>query len=408
MRKGHVIMRLRLLVTCVPLAVALAIATPAAGQIGATPLAPGVTAERAPGWTVTPAFDYAFVWDSNVLFDNIGSPLVSEGQHVFKPNGLLAFRSPRTRFDAQYNGAFVQHPELTSLNSYDQRLSLNSVHQLTRRISWLVRHDATIAPTTELQELVGLPFTRLGVHREEFRTGLDLLTDRQTQLGVTYRFQWVDFKPNIDGVEVLDGGHNHGGNVKLRRSITRRVTLAGEYDLQLATVIDGGRFQIQNSWGGVEYRVTEHVQAFGGLGVSHLSGAEGQPARTGPSVRVGVQRRTPSADLSVSFHKSYVPVYGFGGTSDNQELTTRLLLPVARRWVVNGSASLRQNEPLALEGFSLRSVWFYGGVGYLLTDWMRLEAYSSGVKQMSDQVDGRINRYTFGLQVTAATTTRIR
>lgn len=402
-------MRHRLLATVIPLGLSLSLATPAAGQVGVTPLAPGLTTERPAGWTFTPAFDYAFIWDSNVLFDNVGSDLVREGLHVVKPNGTLGFLSERTAFDVLYSGAFVQHPNLSSLNSYDQRLTLNAMRQLTRRTSVFARHNATVAPTTELLELVGVPFTRLGVHRHELRSGVELMPSRQTQLALTYRFQWVDFRPDASGVDILRGGHNHGGNISLRRTLTRRTTLAGEYDLQQATVIDGGHFQIQNSWGGLEYRLTELTQLVGGVGLARLSGAEGRPAQSGPSMRFGVMRRTPVAEISMLFHKSYVPVYSFGGTSDNEELTTRLLLPIARRWTVSGSVSLRRNEPLdATEGFSLRSVWAYGSVAYRLTDWMRLEAYSSGVRQMSDQVDGRINRYTFGVQVTAATTTRIR
>jgi hypothetical protein len=373
-----------------------------------TPLTP-LAEQRPGGWTVTPALDYAFVWDSNVLFDNVGSDIVGEGLHMIKPNGVVAFRDRRTEFDVQYYGAFVQHPTLTSLNSYDQRLAVNAMRQLSRRTSWFLRHSGTIAPTTELVELVGVPFTRLGVHREDVRTGLETLLGRNTTLGTSYRFQWVDFKPTADDVKILAGGHNHGANVSLSHALSRRASLTGEYDLQRATVTGGGRFDIQNSWAGLEFRLSELVQAFGSVGVSRLSGAEGVPARMGPSVRVGVLRRTPAAEVGVLFNKSYAPNYGFGGTTDNEELTGRLRVPIGPRVTANGSVSLRRNEPLhAGDGFDLRSLWFYGSVGYLVNDWMRVEAFSSSARQMSDQPDGRINRYQLGIQVTAATTTRIR
>ena len=367
------------------------------------------TEQRPGGWTVTPSLDYAFVWDSNVLFENVGSEIVGEGLHMVKPNGVVAFRDRRTEFDLQYNGAFVQHPTLTSLNSYDQRLAVNAMRQLTRRTSWFARHSATVSPTTELVELVGVPFTRLGVHRQDVRTGVDTLLGRNTTLGTSYRFQWVDFKPTADDVQLLAGGHNHGANISLNHALSRRASLTGEYDLQRATVVGGGEFDIQNSWAGLEYRFSELVQAFGSLGVSRLSGAEGMPARMGPSVRVGVLRRTPTAEVGVLFNKSYAPNYGFGGTTDNEELTARLRVPVGRRVTTNLSVSWRRNEPLdAGDGFFLRSLWFYGSVGYLLNDWMRVEAFSSSARQLSDQPDGRINRYQLGIQITAATTARIR
>jgi hypothetical protein len=378
----------------------------AQGQI--TPLTP--SAEQRPGgWSVTPSLDYAFVWDSNVLFENVGSEIVGEGLHMVKPNGVVAFRDRRTEFDLQYNGAFVQHPTLSSLNSYDQRLAINAMRQWSRRTSWFLRHSATIAPTTELVELVGVPFTRLGVHRQDVRTGVESLLGRNTTLATSYRFQWVDFKPTADDVLLLAGGHNHGLNVSLGHALSRRVSVTGEYDVQRATVTGGGEFDIQNSWGGFEYRFSEFVQASGSVGVSRLSGAEGVPARIGPSIRVGLARRTPSAEVGVLFNKSYAPNYGFGGTTDNEELTARLRVPVGRRLTANASVSFRRNEPLnAGDGFFLRSLWFYGSVGYLVNDWMRVEAFSASARQLSDQPDGRINRYQLGIQITAVTTARIR
>jgi hypothetical protein len=378
----------------------------AQGQI--TPMTT-VAEQRPGGWTVTPALDYAFVWDSNVLFENVGSEIVGEGLHMVKPNGVVTFRDRRTEFDLQYNGAFVQHPTLSSLNSYDQRWAINAMRQVSRRTSWFARHSATLAPTTDLVELVGVPFTRLGVHRQDVRTGVDTLLGRNTTLGGSYRFQWVDFKPTTDDVLVLAGGHNHGANLALSHALSRRVSVTGEYDVQRATVVGGGKFDIQNSWAGLEYRLSELVQASGGIGVSRLSGAEGTPARMGPSVRVEIARRTPSAEVGVLFNKSYAPNYGFGGTTDNEELTARLRVPVGRRLVTNASVSLRRNEPLYDgDSFFLRSLWFYGSVGYLVNDWMRVEAFSASARQMSDQPDGRINRYQLGIQITAATTARIR
>jgi hypothetical protein len=395
-------MRNHFFVTVV-LALSAAIASPAQAQV-----APQLTEQRPAGWSFTPAMDYAFVWDSNVLWENVGSDIVAEPMHILKPNGVLSFNNRRTTFDAQYSGAFVQHVELASLNSYDQNLTVNASRQLTRRSTWFARHSATLSPTTELVELVGVPFMRIGVHREDLRTGVELLLDRRTTISSSYNLQWVAFDSDSELLR-LRGGHNQGGNVELRRALTDRLFLAGEFDLQLSQIRDGREFTTQNSWGGVEYRFSEYVQASGGLGVSRLSGAEGQPARTGPAVRLGLSRTTPNALMSVQFSRSYVPSYGFGGTSDNQELTTRLRVPITRRLVTNSSLSLRRNDPLdGNSTYSLRSLWFHTGLGYQVLDWMWVEGFTGIARQMSNQVDGRINRHQFGVQVTAAKTTRIR
>lgn len=392
------------------LAVLLAhMAAAPAGAQHVTALSPAA-GERPAGWSVTPALDYAFVWDSNVLFDNIGSDIVSEGLHMVKPNGVLGFRNRRTTFDVQYQGAFVQHSQLASLNSYDQRLAINAVRQLSRRSAWSLRHAATLTPTTDLVELVGVPFTRIGVHRQDLRTGVDLMLGRHTNVTAAYVFQWVDFKPTADRIQLLAGGYNHGAILSLSRSISRRAALTGEYSIHRATVVDGSGFNIQNSWAGFNYNVSETLQTFGGLGISHLTGTADIPSRSGPAVRMGVLRRTPSSEMAVSFSKAFTPSYSFGGTSDNEELTARLRVPIARRLTAAATASLRQNEPLRVggSGFTLRTLWLNASVGYLLTDWMRLEGFSSAARQTSDQPDGRITRYQLGVQVTAATTARIR
>jgi hypothetical protein len=145
--------------------------------------------------------------------------------------------------------------------------------------------------------------------------------------------------------------------------------------------------------------------------VSYLGAVGDRPAHLGPSLRLGIARRVGQTEMGVSFTRAFVPSYGFGGTSDNEDLTARARMPLARRLFLNSSASLRRNEPLATAtsaGFELRSLWLYGSVGYVLTDWMRVEAFTAATRQRSDQPGGRMNRYQLGLQITAAPTMRMR
>ena len=384
-------------------------ATDAFAQTSISPLDERLPQERPAGWSFTPALDYAFVWDSNILFENVGSDnIVEEEAHLLRPRADLSFVGRRGDLDVGYRGSLVQHVDFGVLDSYDQRLLARTSRQLSRRSSWFARYGAETSPTTELIEIVGVPFVRIGTRRQDIRTGLQLQLQRNTNASVSYRFHWVDFAQDVTLIERLQGGYSHGGSVTLRHAWTRRLTLTGDYDVQLASVIDGQQFMLQNSSGGVEYAVSDNISAVGSAGASYLSGVDGAPARMGPSVRVGLTANTRPAMVSVIYSRSYVPSYGFGGTSDNQELTTRVQLPLTRRIYAATAISIRTNEPLAAEDLALRSMWFYGSVGFRLADWLQLEAFTSGTRQNVDRPDGRINRYRLGLQLSTATTTRIR
>ena len=396
----------RLLVTFVVAALVPLSALPAAAQLSL--LSESRVSERSAGWSFMPAMDYAFVWDSNVLLENVGSEIVGEQVHMLKPRGVLAFVGRRDTLTVGYHGAFVHHPNLRSLNSYDQQLVANVERLLSRRHSWFARYAAVSAPSTELTELVGVPFVRIGTRRQDVRTGLQMKLQRNTDATVSYRFQHVDFARDVEPATVLHGGYSHGGNFSVRHALTPRFALTGEYDLQRASVTDGQHFAIHNSWGGVDYAITRDLRAFAAGGVSHLSGIDGRPSRMGPSLRLGITREIERAALSVIYSRSYVPSYGFGGTTDNEELTTRLQVPIGRRLYAASALSLRRNDPLDTVDLSLRSTWFYGSVGYALADWAQLEAYTAATRQNIDRPDGQMNRYQLGFQITAATTTRIR
>jgi hypothetical protein len=397
-----------LAVTSICAALAHLSAPQALAQTSVTPLDFVTVGPPPAGWSFTPALDYAFMWDSNVLIENMVSEPIGEQLHVLKPRGAASFDGRRTKFGAQYSGAFVQHPTLSSLNSYDQRASVSASRLVTRRFSLFGNYEAAAVPTTELIELADVPFARIGTQRQDVRAGATARLSRKTELTGAYRFEWVRFDQDPNRLTFLNGGHSHGGNAGLRHAITDRFTLTADYDVQRAIMVNGQTFLLQNSWGGAEYRLSEDVRVFGSAGISYLGGVDGGPARRGPAMRVGIARNFDTTQIGATYSRSYVPSYGFGGTSDNEELTTHLQMPVARRVVTRAAFSWRRNEPLEARNLKLRSLWFHGSVGYLLTDWARVEAFSAGSRQDIDRPGGRVNRYTFGVQITAATTTRIR
>lgn len=397
-----------LLVTIIVTAFAHASAPAAAAQSSVAPLELPAAGEPPPGWSFTPAIDYALVWDSNVLMENVGSTIVGEQLHVLKPRGVLGFVGRRGDFQVNYGGAFVRHPNLTSLNSYDQRLATRATRLLSRRASISGHYSAQAAPTTELVELVGVPFTRVGSRRHEARAGLTTQLTRKAALDTTYRFQKIDFDQALSALTVLNGGYSHGATMGFSHALDRRLSLTADYFIDRATFYNGASFAVQNAWAGAEYAINADTRAYGSVGASYLGGVDGRPSRWGPAMQVGIGRDLREATVSVAYSRSYVPSYGFGGTSNNEELRTTLRLPLTRRVFTQSALSIRRNEPLEVGGLTLRSMWFHGSVGYVLTDWARVEAYTAGSRQHIARPDGRVNRYTFGVQVTAATTTRIR
>lgn len=382
----------------------------ASAQSSVTPLEITAAGRPPAGWSFTPAIDYAFVWDSNVLMENVGSTIVSEQLHVIKPRGALSFVGRRGQLSGVYGGAFAQHPNLSSLNSFDQRGSVGGTRVLSRRMSLSGGYSMIVAPTTELVELVGVPFSRVGSQRQDARAGLSTTLSRKTSLSTSYRFQKVDFDDELADLTVLNGGYSHGASVGLRHSLSERLAFTTDYFADRATFINGSSFTVQNGRAGVAYAINIDTSVYGSAGVSYLGAVAGRESRIGPSLEVGLTREFRATTLSVSYHRSYVPSYGFGGTSDNEELRTTVRMPLTQRLFTRSALSFRRNQPLELtqSDLTLRTLWYHASLGYVLTDWARVEGYTSGSRQQVDRPDGRVNRYTFGVQITAATTTRIR
>jgi len=119
-------------------------------------------------------------------------------------------------------------------------------------------------------------------------------------------------------------------------------------------------------------------------------------------------RNFRTALVGVDYVRSFVPAYGFGGTMQNEELTGRLQLPLARRVTATTGVAWRRNDPLTDVDLPLRSFWLEGAIGYAATPFVRLEAFYGGTHQTIDRPGGQTDRNRFGFQVTTAKPMRIR
>lgn len=365
-------------------------------------------AARANGWTVTPSLGYSSVWDDNVLVRGVGDELPNDLANTLNPRLGVTFTSPRNEFSGWYDGSFVAYRQLTALNSFDQRVAVRGRRLVTRHVALYTRGSWAEAPTTELVGLVGVPYVRVGSRLADVGGGVEAALTRRTTLTVDYGLQWIAFDPDpVLGLALL-GGTSHGGMAAVRYAVTPRLKLVSTYDLQLATVIDGATFQVQNAQGGVEYQALASLQLFGTTGLSRLDYSGLQAPRTGPALRAGLTERFRTGSVDVVYSRSFVPSLGFAGTSENEEFTVRLLAPIGRRVYTRGGVAWRRNEPLVANNPKLASTWIEGSVGYAVRAWMRVEGFLDITRQTIERPGGRLERNRVGLQVITAKPMRIR
>jgi hypothetical protein len=306
---------------------------------------PADARRRAAGWTFTPALVYGETYDDNALVRQKRDIAPGDYTTSINPSGGLAFNGHRGEFLADYGGTFVEYRELTSLNSLDQRGSISARRLVTRRLTLFARTSATAVPTTELLGLVGVPFLRLGSRLADAHGGVQAALTKRTSLMACYDLEWINFaRDPLLGILLL-GGHSQGGSLSVRHALSKRISLIADSDLQRAWLVDGDRFDVQTTESGVELRASESVRLVGAIGFSRLD-VSGQAPRTGPAWRMGVTRRLRTSTVEVLYSRSFVPSYGFGGTTQNEQLTSSLIAPLGRHFYTRSSLSWGRNEPL--------------------------------------------------------------
>jgi hypothetical protein len=398
-------MRARLIVPAVAVALAAAVSNSAAQQAD-----PRLSEERQPvGWSITPRLTAGAAYDDNVLVQGTttGDP-ASDLNTSVTPGGTLDYIGKRTSFNASYSGAVQLYRDFTTLNSYDQSMNVSGRHLLTRHTLIFAQQSYSITPTTEVPAIVGVPFLRVGARIADFRGGLEATPAKHLSVSASYNFNWIEFnKDPVLGVSLL-GGHSNGGAAGLKYQTSDRMMLTADYDIQVADVIDGSSFNVQNWWAGVDYRLTENSRAYGALGISRLYAEDVLPGKTSPAWRAGFSHSFEDVAFTVSYAKSFIASYGGGGTLSNQEIVSSVHVPLGRRMYTNGTFSVRSDEPILATEPPLKSMWVSGVLGYAVHPWLHVEGFYGGTHQSIDRPGGRLNRNRIGVQLTTAKPLRIR
>ena len=100
--------------------------------------------------------------------------------------------------------------------------------------------------------------------------------------------------------------------------------------------------------------------------------------------------------------------YGFGGTTQNEELAGHLQMPLSRRVYHQSSVAWRRNESIFIGQPSLRSLWVEASFGYAVHPSVRLEGFYAVAHQVIDRPGGVTNRNRIGVQVVTSRPMRIR
>ena len=396
------------LVPFVAIVLLAALPGPAAAQESNFALSGDTRPVLVPGWTFTPSVLYQGVWDDNVLVRGMGDEAPRDFLNILNPKADVTFLGRRGQVDAGYDGAFVFYRQLETLNSYDQHARVSAQRLVTRHVTLFVTDNFAAVPTTELVRFIAVPFTRTGSQLDDLRTGVEMALSKYTSMKVSYNFQWVKFDRDDPLAPLLRGGHSHGATASLRHAISENTTLLADYDIQHAIVAVNGTFDVQNAGAGVERKLSDYTRIYLVGGVARVGVTNFAAPRTGPSLRGGITHQYQRAAIDLSYSRSYVPAFGFGGTYQNEEIAAAVRLPLSQRFYTNSSVSWRRNEPLTLGDPSLRSLWIESTVGYSVQPWLRLEGFYSGSRQTIAQPGTERDHNRVGFQIVTFKPLRVR
>ena len=284
-------------------------------------------------------------------------------------------------------------------------------HQLTRRVQLFAHDQAMVSPTTgDALELGANVLRRQTTRMNAFRGGVDAALSARTTLKATYATQWIDFAADENATPlsiVLEGGHSHGGVGELRHRLSQRVSIGADYEAQRAIVADGSEtFNVQSALGVTRFSLSPSVTASLGYGHSWLTVGRNGFSDSGPAVDVGLEWDGRRVSGALSYGRSFLPSFGFGGTFQNEELSASLRATLSR-WVTwSVGVGVSDNDPLQAGDPTLRSVSAQTSLGWIVKRRLRVEVFGQHVSQDATGAGGNVQRTRAGVQATVTDTMR--
>lgn len=360
---------------------------------------------RIPGWSFTPSLALGATYDTNVGLTDPRAFTGADTSFGIVPGGQLGFIGKHTDFSAGYRGSIQRYLEFDALNSYDQRASLSFKRLVSRRLTISANDTFGDVPTTDDTEVNGVPFRRLGSRTNTLGVVSQYRFTKYTTLSSRYDQTWVEFdRPDI----LLTGGWIHAVRNDLSHRLSERVALGGEYAYRRATLDRGERnFTFQDAGGVVRLSLGPHTSATAAGGFALLHDRNFDITRTGPYVRLNLTQETERATMGAAFERQYVPSFGFGGSTNSQELRGFLVMPVRPGLYAQGSAAWRRMLPFETSSLRLDTIWIRSALGYAAARWARVELFYMFTRQDSEETGGEIGRHRIGAQLVISQPMRI-
>ena len=393
------------------LAVVLAIAAATTPIVSAQERPMEFESWAVPGWTFTPAVSFGGLWDSNVAV--AANPAEGQTAHdrlfTFEPSGQLEFRNNRTELVTGYKGYLRRYVDVDQLNGFDQRMFLSLRRMATKRVTVFARNEYSDVPTTDDVLLNGIPYSRTGSRSNRFASGVETRLTKYDDISVHYENTWVSFDETTSSF--LRGGVLHGLRTMYGRHLSERTTVGGEYRIRRSLMNDGARVMWFNDFGGtIQHALRPHLRLQAAGGYSTLHDPLLADTRGGAYMRAELTHEARRATSGVFYERSFAPSFGFGGSSQSQDLRGYVHMPFSRnRFYVQSSGGWRRTNPLVvLSELDLDSFVVDSTVGYGASRWMRVEVFHVYTRQDSRITGGEINRHRAGAQLVISQPMRIR
>jgi hypothetical protein len=364
---------------------------------------------RLPGWSFTPSLGLGATYDSNVALRSPTADLGdTQGDSLFNivPSGQLEFIGKRTNFSLSYGGFVRRYFEVEGLNGFDQRSSMSFRRAMSRRFTIFAANSFSDSPTTDDVELNGVLFRRIGSQTNTFGAGSEYRVSKFATWSARYDNTWVSFdRPDM----FLTGGWIHSLRNELTYQLSERTGVGGEYAYRQASLNEGTReFAFQDAGGVVNFALGHSTRANAAAGFSTLRDRNLSVSRSGPYVRLGIAHSVSLATVGGSFERQYLPSFGFGGSTNSQELRGYVRMPLPMRGLYTQlSAAWRKTIPFESESLELDTISLRSTVGYAVARWMRAEGFYTFARQDSIDTGGEVDRYRIGVQIVLSQPMRI-
>lgn len=363
--------------------------------------------EVRPGWTFTPSFALGGAWDDNVLLAGTETATLLPDEYVtaIAPAGALHYYGRRLTLSTGYEGSFSIYREFSELNSLNQNASANAHYRWTPRLTIGAGQSFATSRETDVLEFAGVPFRRIGNRQSGTRGSVDLRLSPRTTMNAGYDFRVVDFEDE-DVDLAFPGGHEHFVSGGLQHQLSPRAAVGGTYGFRRMQVVDDPNpIMLHYAAGTAEYQFTETLSVSSSLGFSRLMAVAGQESMSGLSGRAALNLRREHFTTTVSYERSMLPAFGFGGTFHNEQLAGSVQGSFSRnRAYWQAGAAWRDNDPLLTDPLvpvrpSLRSAWITSKLGYRVSPWLSVEGYFNQAYQDAQRPGGKVERTRLGFHV---------